>query len=247
MTTRLLFCSMLFISSLTHAAEEKKPAPETPAKEQPVWSTLGADKASLRLKNVDLGPPPGEEWKPNSKIDYFVGGILSMGGDQLKEIATIFNNEQTREIIPGENYLIYAGALIPMGDSTRYRTHVSLGYSKSFIDGRTKNGVPAEVSFTRFPLDIIPTYEFEKHSIGIGASLHINPKLEGGPQGSNNSISYNDALATLIQYQYHWRYNLSLGLRYTEVDYRPKKSQPNSRTSTTDAAQLGISLEYRFK
>lgn len=248
MKPSVLFYSLLFISSFCFAADKdnKNKAAQKSDQTAPIWATPeSGDQSALRLKPHNGAAEPGKEWQHPNKIQFLIGGVYSTGGDSIKEIAILFNNDPGRNIYPGDNIFVYFGALIPIPD-THIRTQVALGYSRSYIDGTATSGESADVSFTRMPLDIIPMIEFEKHSIGLGISIHLKGKLEGGTSSQKRSLNFENSLASIISYRYHLRPNLSFGIRYTDVDYRPKKDRPNSRITTTDAAQIGLQAQFRF-
>lgn len=233
------------MASLCFAADKSK-SNKSDSKQAPIWATPEpGDKQPLRLKKDDKADEPGKEWMHPDKIQFLIGGVYSTGGDDMKEIAVLFNNNPGRKIYPGDNLLVYVGALIPIPD-TRIRTQVALGYARSYIDGKATSGESADVSFTRMPLDIIPMLEFERHSFGLGISIHLNGKLEGGTSSQKTSLNFENTLASIVSYRYHLLPNLSFGIRYTDVDYRPKKDKPGARISTTDATHIGLQAQFRF-
>ena len=93
-----------------------------------------------------------------------------------------------------------------------------------------------DITFDRYPLELIPFYNFSNHRIGAGLSYHLSPELDlkeiGGPK-----VEFDDALGWLVEYDYSfsgWENDgVVLGVRYLWIDIAQIKT-----SGPKDGAQL---------
>ncbi len=145
---------------------------------------------------------------------YLLGMAATTGGDKLLEVDVIFDDGDTNSnnVKAGALLYFYGGINITKPESP-WSAQFTLGYH---FDGVfTKDD---SVKFSRFPLDILLTRQFNSHALSIGLTRHFSPELDAKDLDLD-TVDFNDATGTLIQYQYFTDTGQAIGIRYTMIDY----------------------------
>ncbi|WP_372742926.1 hypothetical protein [Neptunomonas sp.] len=127
-----------------------------------------------------------------------------------------------------------------IGESEGEDAAKALTYSIGFIRRRldASNG---DASFDVFTVDAIFNWLYRNHQVGIGASLHLNPKFESEIDGfSPVNIKFDDALGLVLQYRYQLFPGFLLGIRLTEMEYE-------AGSIADDASSIGLFFAYAPK
>jgi hypothetical protein len=134
------------------------------------------------------------------------------GGDKL---ATV-------EYRHGPDVDIRAGGLLLLGVGVdhefdnRFELQATANYLTDRADGR--NG---EVSFSRWPIELLGFYRMGNHRFGGGATYHINPKFDVDiDDGDNFTVDFDNALGFVAEYDYFILRQLSVGVRGTLIKYK---------------------------
>ena len=179
------------------------------------------------------------------RMDWFVGFGLTQGGDKLAEVEVYYYDDwYDEDIRAGELVTIAAGMVVYL-PLPSWSIQTSIGYHTDDVGDYND-----DIKFDRYPLELIPFYNFKNHRIGAGLSYHLSPELDlkdiGGPK-----VEFDDALGWLVEYDYSfsgWGNNgFVLGVRYLWIDYEVDKVS-NILTPGTgvDGNHIGIHVDYMF-
>ncbi len=161
-------------------------------------------------------------------------GGLHFGGDEL-----------ARATVNGSPTSIDAGALLSFGIGAGFdlapdiESRVTIGIK--FDEITASNG---DISFTRYPIDVLFLYNVGDWKLGGGITYHLNPKYEENGVGTGLRAEFDDALGLLLEIDR----NLGIvyvGARVTLIDY---ESIPSAtvRKATFNGDSIGIVAGMRF-
>lgn len=173
---------------------------------------------------------------------YFEFGV-EFGGDQLAEEGGGYGPVETNA---GGGLNFTAGVLLDLqGDHLDGDLLISLGY----LDN---DGDEVDLSANRLELIYFFTAERSPHRFGVGPTLHFNARLELDPDPVDDcflgcfessfpdgTTEFDDAVGLTIRYEYNIfpQYSdgggVTLGLRYTAIEYK-------SKVDDVDASGIGI-------
>jgi hypothetical protein len=136
---------------------------------------------------------------------------LDTGGDTL--VTVIFTNGD-RQNIKANNGLFFGGGVSIVNDAKDIETEIALTYKVDDITAT--NG---SVTWSRWPIDALVFYRMPSVRIGGGLTYHLNPDLSGNGVVGGLNVNFKNSLGYILQAD--WRINdkLSLGARYTILDY----------------------------
>ena len=177
------------------------------------------------LSLVAAAPAPAGDFRGLVRAGF------DFGGDTLEVVA--FADGTTETIKANEGFYISGGAAyIP--ETWNLETEVTLGWKYTGVTA--SNG---ELKFTRFPLEALVFYPWEFVRVGGGLAYHINPTLDRSGAVSGSDEDYDNAAGAIAQIDYRPSDNLTLGLRYTLLEY--------SRAGGNSSADgIGITVSGRF-
>lgn len=242
-----LLLSSLMACTVANAAD-KTPTTRSATKQSDApWSELIKPKDGRETEtsgyNFKELAEPGRTWQHLNKTQWLVGISLTGGGETLKNIRIFKENDKQNlrddeisnvKIKSGELFYFYTGAMVAI-PHVAFRTQITIGYHVDAI--KTNDGT---ITFSRIPLDIIPTWEFEKHRMGLGITYVFDPKLDTDNIKGIDDVNYSETIGTMIHYQYKFNQRLSIGARYTEVKFSPI----GDASVTSNGAHLGLNLEF---
>ena len=140
------------------------------------------------------------------------GGLgLTMGGDELGSV-DIYNGEGKR--VQSEN--IRAGRLFQFDAGARYRpqqspwmVQLTFGYHYNAANGKdmATNTEDVSVYFARYPLEILPSLRFDRHSLGLGFRYDFSPTASAP---SSSPAKFKDAPGGIVEYGYSPNENVTL-------------------------------------
>lgn len=200
---------------------------------------------SIFLFGFSVAVAATSEAENDFQIKWFAGLGLTQGGDELAEAEVYYYDDwHDEDIRAGELVTITAGAVIylPMPSLS---IQASIGYHADEI-----GSYDDDIKFDRYPLELIPFYNFNNHRLGAGLSYHISPELDlddlGGP-----GVDFDDALGWLIEYDYSfsgWKKSgVVLGLRYLWIDYDVDEIAGISTSGMdVEGDHVGIHINYIF-
>ncbi len=169
-----------------------------------------------------------------------VGNInITFGGDELVELMVedFFGDEDNEEVKAGE-LISFAGGAAFQIPQTSIQLQGTVGYH---VDGIfADNG---DVEFSRFPVELMAFYRFNKHRFGLGVTEHLNPKLELDlDYGVNTETEYDDAFGLIAQYDYRVTTFFAVGVRFVDIEYEAENSGVfHFDNSKVDGSHIGVS------
>ena len=141
----------------------------------------------------------------------FKGGA-DFGGETIA--TATFTNGSQKSIKANEGAYVGGGASILL-DSKDIEIEATLSYKYTSITA--SNG---DVTWTRFPLEVLAFYRMPKFRLGGGLTYHLSPKLKASGAAGNFSVTVDDAAGAVLQADYFVTPKLTLGGRYTILEYK---------------------------
>ena len=185
------------------------------------------------------------EQENGSRMDWFVGFGLTHGGDELAEVEVKYDGDRHDEDLRAGELITVSGGIVVYFPQPAWSLQTSIGYHTDSV-----GDYDDDITFERYPLELIPFYNFNKHRIGAGLSYHLSPELDlkeiGGPK-----VKFDDALGWLVEYDYSFsgweKGGFVLGVRYMWIDYEVDKVGSFSVSGAeVDGNHVGIHINYMF-
>lgn len=134
------------------------------------------------------------------------------GGETL--VTVVYTNGERDNIKANRGVFLGAGVSI-VNDAKDIETELALSYK--FDDVYGSNG---DVTWSRWPLDALVFYRWPTVRVGGGLTYHLSPDLGGSGVASGLSADFKNSLGYIVQTDWRITEKLSLGLRYTILDYK---------------------------
>ena len=185
------------------------------------------------------------EPEEGSRMNWFVGFGLTHGGDELAEVELIYEDDSHDEDLRAGELITIAAGIVVYLPMPSWSLQTSIGYHTDAVGDYND-----DITFDRYPLELIPFYNFSNHRIGAGLSYHLSPELDlkeiGGPK-----VEFDDALGWLVEYDYSfsgWENDsVVLGVRYLWIDYEVDKvNKVGTPGIDVDGNHVGIHVNYMF-
>jgi len=189
----------------------------------------------------------GEEQEDSLRMDWFVGFGLTNGGDKLAEARVVYDDDYydyEDDLRAGELATLTGGIVVYFPRSA-WSLQSSIGYHTDSV-GQSDD----DITFDRYPLELIPFYNFGNHRLGAGLSYHLSPELDlkelDGPK-----VDFDNALGWLVEYDYSfsgWESGgFVLGIRHVWIDYEVDEVNGNRVSGNEfDGDHVGIHVNYMF-
>jgi hypothetical protein len=159
---------------------------------------------------------------------------FDFGGDTLVRVT--FTDGSSETIKANEGLYVGGGAVIT-NDARNFEFHVTLAYKFALINA--SNG---DVEWTRFPLEALAFYRFDKFRLGGGLAYHINHELEGSGVVGGLDVKFENALGAVVQADWRITDQIAAGVRYTALKYEAKAPL----TGSTKSDGLGLTFTWSF-
>jgi hypothetical protein len=169
-----------------------------------------------------------------AEIRPLVKAGYDFGGDAM--VRVLFTNGDSATIRGNEGFYLGGGAAI-INDARDWEFDVTLAYKFALINA--SNG---DVKWTRWPLEALAFYRFQKVRVGGGLAYHISPKLEGSGVVGGLDVKFKDALGAVLQADWRITEQMAAGLRYTILEYDAK----GPFTGSTKSDGLGLTFSFNF-
>ncbi len=157
------------------------------------------------------------EVKGHAKVGY------DTGGDTL--VTVVFNNGDRENIKANQGFFFGGGVSIVTQDKA-IETEISLTYKVDDITA--SNG---DVTWSRWPLDALVFYRWDKVRVGGGLTDHFSPKLSGGGVVSGLNVSFKTSVGEILQADWRITEKMNLGARYTILDYELKNTNTKIKSN----------------
>ncbi|RJE76590.1 hypothetical protein BGP78_11390 [Pseudoalteromonas sp. MSK9-3] len=186
-----------------------------------------------------------------NNLAYSVYAGITTGGDELIDL----------EYENGPSQSIKAGGLINLGAGAKYTFNnlwslqTNLGYHFD-----SDNADNADISFSRWALDIIPYYQInDAFKVGVGITYHLNTEFEvemGSMIDAKTSFESSAGLVASVGYQFE-NPNSWVELRIVSISYNADKvtldrafgMSINETVNTVDVPSIDgnhIGLTYHY-
>lgn len=139
---------------------------------------------------------------------------IHFGGDEL--VYEQASNGDKDTIKAGELFSFDVGRLYQHSPS--WETQLTFG-----IKSDAKYDQDVSVSWIRYPLNGLVFYRMAKSRVGLGATYHFSPQLQGSGLAANIGEKYNDALGGLFEVDFIYSKKFLYGIRLTLIEYESKK------------------------
>jgi len=142
------------------------------------------------------------------------------GGDRI--VNATFTSGNTDSIDANEGLYVAGGVSIGTGIEN-VEVEASIGVKYTAINA--SNG---DITWTRYPVEALAFYRFPNFRLGGGLTYHLSPKLKGSGVVGGLDVNVDDALGAVLQADYLITPRISLGGRYTILDYKANGVSINS-------------------
>lgn len=175
-----------------------------------------------------------------AKVDFIIGAGYDFGGETLVE--AYYTNGDSTKVKTGEGLSIFGGVDYFLQDELKLRG--TIGYK--FSSASASNG---DITFDRFPLDLLLLKGYGRHQFGVGATYHTGVEYEWDVNsygfGSNGTVEFEDSLGFIVHYEYRVPLKndnaFVIGARYTQIDYEVKDTD-----LSYDGSGFGLNLGFTF-
>jgi hypothetical protein len=141
-----------------------------------------------------------------------IKGGVDFGGETIA--SATFSNGSTETIKANEGFYVGGGASILL-DSKDVEIETTLSIKYDSINA--SNG---DITWTRFPLEVLAFYRMPKFRLGGGLTYHMSPKLKASGAAGNFNVKVDDAAGAVLQGDYFLTPKFTLGGRYTILEYK---------------------------
>jgi len=164
---------------------------------------------------------------------HMVGTMgVTYGGDKLATVH--YTNGDDTDIHAGGLLLFGLGVDHQFGN--QWELQATLNYL--FDTANAKNG---DVTFSRWPLDVLGFYRNGSHRFGGGVTYHMNPKFDADFPGVKDKVDFDDALGAVLEYDYFFTDNFSVGVRGTLINYKSSEIRDD-----VNGDSIGVTLNGYF-
>ncbi len=185
-------------------------------------------ESALALCLVSPAVLAEDDWLPGTTHFTVDVGVL-FGGDKLAERTYVLGG--TDSIYAGKAVLADLGFLHDFADSS-WALKGTVGIQSGF-----SAGFGSDITFTRYPIDLLALYNVGNQHFGGGLTYHANPKLNGN--GHVPDVVFKDPVGVVLEYQYR-----VFGFRYTNIRY--KVDGACSGRCSYDGSTLGFFFNFVF-
>jgi len=172
--------------------------------------------------------PAHDDYLPDTTHFTIDTGLL-FGGDKLAERQYVLGG--TDSVYAGKSLFVDVGVLHDFADSD-WALKGTLGIQSGF-----SAGFGSDISFTRYPIDLVALYNLGNQHFGGGFTYHADPKFNGN--GHAPDVTFKDPLGVVLEYQYR-----IFGIRYTNIRYQV--AGPCTGRCSYDGSTLGLFFNFVF-
>ena len=170
------------------------------------------------------------------RFDFVFGLGLTTGGDKMAEYPIIISSEfgsreSSEDIRAGDTRIFFLGGNIyfsnfPVGLQITWNYHYAIA---EYVEGLNSD-------FERNSIDLLPYYRYNEFRFGVGLSYYMNVRFIEDAVGTGinrkGEIIFDDVQGYIFEVDYIWNKvlfftALSVGFRYTQVEYQPYQINGN--------------------
>jgi hypothetical protein len=169
-----------------------------------------------------------DDYLPGTTHFTVDAGVL-FGGDKLAERTYVLGG--TDSVYAGKGVFADLGVLHDFAGSG-WALKGTVGIQSGF-----SAGFGSDITFTRYPIDLVALYTVGNQHFGGGLTYHANPKLNGN--GHVPDVTFKDPVGVVLEYQYR-----IFGVRYTNIRYQV--DGPCTGRCSYDGSTLGFFFNFLF-
>lgn len=155
------------------------------------------------------------------------------GGDTLVDIT--YTDGSTADIDAGRGITLGGGVNWNLSDDFILQTTAAWKFTTI---PQASNG---DLTWTRIPLEAIAYYNIEKLRIGAGVIYHMSNRLKGTGFASGATQDFDNALGTVVGFEYLMTPGMSINVRYTMISYTPAGT-----SFEVDGNSIGLGVNFYF-
>ena len=159
---------------------------------------------------------------------------IEVGGNTI--VTAVFEDGDTEEIKANEGVYLGGGAAF-INDARDLEFQLTLAYKWALIDA--DNG---DIEWTRWPLEALAFYRWQRVRAGAGLAYHINPRLEGDGVVNGLDVKFKNALGAIFQVDWRITEAIAVGGRLTFLEYEAK----SPATGKFKSNGLGATFSMNF-
>jgi len=160
-----------------------------------------------------------------------------LGGETLERIE--FENGDTDSIRSGSGVYVALGIAHLMFEK-QMDVGIKGGYLFDLVTAKDNEGNESVLSFTRKPIEIFSHYWVNRHCLGGGLTVHLDPIFTS--RETSHSAKYDNAYGAYAEYLFHFTGTGSaLGVKYLHINYKNKQTG-----ATRDGSAWGITFNQLF-
>ena len=166
---------------------------------------------------------------PPAQADLYAELGFEGGGDE------IIGTNTGDEISAGGGIKLSLGIQNPVSANNMASIRLSVGYLFDSIDAA--NG---DADFETLTFDAMYITNYGRHSLGVGATVHMSPEYKDDIVGfAPLNLEFDDAVGVVLQYGYHLQPGFEIGARVSSIDYEVG-------ATSIDGGSVGIYLSNGF-
>jgi len=170
----------------------------------------------------------------NAHAVKWVGEMgLHGGGDKLA--SATYTNGDTATITAGALFSFSIGPQIEITNNTHIRA--LFNYKSDKVSASNGN-----ISFTRYPIDVMYFYQTEQWNFGGGVTYHLSPELTGSGVANGINGKFDSAFGFIAEIDFRLGDFYYVGGKFTSIDYKPQLSG----ASTVDGNSIGVVMGFIF-
>lgn len=185
-------------------------------------------------------------WQKNSQFVINIG--LQNGGDEIQRLVDVDSGGVTDSARGGGYWRIGLGGNFALGQSDW-----SLEVLGGILYGNLTSNVNSDKgNFKRKIVEAIPYWNYGRSRVGLGLAAHFDPEWSqnlDGPGGIGH-YTFDDAVGAVLQWDYRWDSSLSVGVRYTFIEYDLDTMDEDGvkvqGTGTLDGNAIGFHVNWSF-
>ena len=181
--------------------------------------------------------PDTNRFESESRRFSLVGTLgINLGGDELPTDEDEKESDEN-DINAGDAFGFKLGVIVqPLAQYPKWEIQTTIGWKG---EGKFNTDDNDDGHFSRYPLDLMAFYKFNKLRCGAGLTYHINPKLEGDNLPSDVDGGFDNALGFVMGVDYLIANHFLIGANYEVIDYESDTEEANGNT-------LGVFVGFRF-
>ncbi len=167
------------------------------------------------------------------KVTKALGLGLDFGGDKLVDVT--YTDGSKSDIEAGRGVILNAGLVFDLSRTQPHTFETQLTFGWKFTS--TKQASNGEISFYRWPVEIMSFYRNteKRFRVGLGLTYQFGIEVKGTKEAALASAMFKPATGWIVESGYFVssEENLFLSVRHTSISYQPQISGGFINASST--------------